>query len=154
MKTTIQTENGTPPSPQPVSAMPVRKRPWSPLVWGGLALVVVAIAAVLFVRLRAGKALTYVTAPVVRTTLVQTVTAEGTVNPQNLILVGTQVSGTISELDVDYNSAVRVGQVMAKSIRRHSGMRSMPPPRPHAIWQPICSRRRLRAKRRAERGDR
>ena len=114
MKTTIQTQNETPPSPQPVSAMPVRKRPRSPLVWGGLALVVVAVAAVLFVRLRAGKAITYATAPVVRTTLVQTVTAEGTVNPQNLILVGTQVSGTISELDVDYNSAVRVGQVMAK----------------------------------------
>jgi len=58
--------------------------------------------------------MTYVTQPVVRTTLVQTVTAEGTVNPQNLILVGTQVPGTISELDVDYNSPVRVGQVMAK----------------------------------------
>jgi len=74
----------------------------------------VGAAVVLVLRLRAGPALTYVTQPVVRTTLVQTVTAEGTVNRQNLILVGTQVSGTISELDVDYNSPVRVGQVMAK----------------------------------------
>jgi HlyD family secretion protein len=114
MKATIQPQNGASTSAQPISAVPVRRRRRSSLVWGVLALVVVAIAAVLIVRLRAGKAVTYVTAPVVRTTLVQTVTAEGTVNPQNLILVGTQVSGTISELDVDYNSAVRVGQVMAK----------------------------------------
>jgi HlyD family secretion protein len=72
----------------------------------------VAIGAVVYVRGRT--TLQYVTAPVIRAGLVQTVTASGTVNPQNLILVGTQVSGTISELDVDYNSSVRVGQVMAK----------------------------------------
>jgi HlyD family secretion protein len=56
----------------------------------------------------------YVTAPVTQQTLVQTVTASGTVNPQNDISVGTQVSGTIASIAVDYNSKVRKGQVLAR----------------------------------------
>ena len=44
----------------------------------------------------------------------QTVSATGTVNPQNTIDVGTQVSGTVSEVDVDYNSKVKRGQVLAR----------------------------------------
>ena len=55
-----------------------------------------------------------ITTPVVRQTLVQSVTASGTVNPQNLISVGTQVSGTIASIDVDYNSKVKKGQVLAR----------------------------------------
>ncbi len=55
-----------------------------------------------------------ITAPVVTQTLVQSVTASGTVNPQNLVSVGTQVSGTIASIDVDYNSKVRKGQVLAR----------------------------------------
>src|SRR5579863_4306793 len=55
-----------------------------------------------------------ITAPVVTQTLVQSVTASGTVNPQNLVSVGTQVSGTIASIYVDYNSKVRRGQVLAR----------------------------------------
>ncbi len=54
------------------------------------------------------------TAPVTQGTLVSTVTASGTVNPQNLISVGTQISGTIAAIDVDYNSKVKRGQVLAR----------------------------------------
>ncbi|HTW85554.1 MAG TPA: efflux RND transporter periplasmic adaptor subunit [Candidatus Sulfotelmatobacter sp.] len=97
-----------PPPPPPRS----RRRPL--LLWAGLALLLALAALALVLRLRGGRAVGYFTAPVTRGSLVQTVTAEGTVNPQNLILVGTQVSGTIAELDVDYNSQVRAGQVMAK----------------------------------------
>jgi HlyD family secretion protein len=84
------------------------------MLWIAAVLVVAAIGVAVAVRLRGGHVPHYVTEPVQRGSLVQTVTAEGTVNPQNLISVGTQVSGTISELDVDYNSPVRTGQVMAK----------------------------------------
>lgn len=73
----------------------------------------VALAAVLVVRSRM-HAITYVTTPVVRNQLVQVVTASGTVNPQNTILVGTQVSGTILEQDADYNSVVGRGQVLTR----------------------------------------
>jgi HlyD family secretion protein len=64
--------------------------------------------------LRSRSTATFVTTPVTQTTLVSSVTASGTVNPQNLITVGTQVSGTIASIDVDYNSKVRKGQVLAR----------------------------------------
>jgi len=42
------------------------------------------------------------------------VTATGTMNAVTTVLVGTQVSGTISRLYVDYNSHVKKGQVIAE----------------------------------------
>jgi HlyD family secretion protein len=75
-------------------------------------LVVVLIAGTIMVRSKS--AVQVVTAPVVQQTLTQSVTASGTVNPQNSISVGTQESGTISQLDVDYNSKVTKGQVLAR----------------------------------------
>jgi HlyD family secretion protein len=56
----------------------------------------------------------YVTQPVVQQDLTQSVTASGTVNPQNTVNVGTQVSGAISAIYVDYNSKVKKGQVLAR----------------------------------------
>ncbi|HEY1977581.1 MAG TPA: efflux RND transporter periplasmic adaptor subunit [Candidatus Baltobacteraceae bacterium] len=78
----------------------------------GLALLCIAAATAGLVR--AKSRVSYVTAPATQQTLVQTVTASGVVNPQNNISVGTQVSGTISELDVDYNSKVKKGQILAR----------------------------------------
>jgi HlyD family secretion protein len=42
----------------------------------------------------------------------QTVSANGTLNPVKLVNVGTQVSGTVKKLNVDYNDRVEVGQVL------------------------------------------
>jgi HlyD family secretion protein len=78
-----------------------------------VALVIVALIAGTIV-VRSQNAVQVTTAPVVQETLAQSVTASGTVNPQNLISVGTQVSGTISQLDVDYNSKVTKGEVLAR----------------------------------------
>ena len=58
--------------------------------------------------------MSYVTKPIVRQTLVLSVTASGTVNPQNTVTVGTQVSGIISQLYVDFNSKVKMGEVLAR----------------------------------------
>src|SRR5581483_6546346 len=44
--------------------------------------------------------------------LTQTVTANGTVNPVGLVNVGTQVSGTVRKLYVDFNDRVKAGQVL------------------------------------------
>jgi len=63
-------------------------------------------------RAHAGNA--YLTQTVLQQDLTQNVTASGTVNPQNTVTVGTQVSGTISEISVDYNSKVRKGEVLAR----------------------------------------
>lgn len=42
----------------------------------------------------------------------QTVSANGTINPVSLVNVGTQVSGTVKRIHVDFNSKVRKGQVL------------------------------------------
>ena len=96
------------------------KKSWLnvPLRWRAIAAAVLVIAiiagGVFIYRAQTAGSVAYVTAPVVQQDLVQTVSATGTVNPQNTINVGTQVSGTISEVDVDYNSKVKKGQVLAR----------------------------------------
>lgn len=42
----------------------------------------------------------------------QTVSANGTINPVTLVSVGTQVSGTVRKLYVDFNSKVQKGQIL------------------------------------------
>lgn len=44
----------------------------------------------------------------------QTVTATGTINPVALVNVGSQVSGTVVELNADFNDRVSKGQVLLK----------------------------------------
>ena len=58
--------------------------------------------------------ITYNTEPVVRDDLTQVVTATGTLNPVVNVTVGSQVSGRISKLYVDYNSVVKSNQVIAE----------------------------------------
>ena len=79
-----------------------------------LSTLVLATVAIYVWRLRTPPALTFVTQPVIRQTLVQSASATGTVNAQDTISVGSQVSGTISELLVDYNSRVRKGDILAR----------------------------------------
>ena len=83
------------------------------LLLGTAAVVIAAVLAVLFVA-RAHPGIAYTTAPIAVETLTQSVTASGTVNPQNSISVGTQVSGTIASIDVDFNSKVTKGEVLAR----------------------------------------
>lgn len=54
------------------------------------------------------------TAPVSRNTINNMVTATGTVEPVIEVEVGTQVSGIINRIYVDYNSVVKKGQVIAE----------------------------------------
>ena len=56
----------------------------------------------------------YQTVPVERGDITQEVTATGTLNPLTNVLVGCQVSGTISKIYVDYNSLVKAGQLIAE----------------------------------------
>jgi len=48
-----------------------------------------------------------------RTNLIQSVNANGQITPIRLIQVGSQVSGTITEIKVDFNSRVKSGDVLA-----------------------------------------
>lgn len=58
--------------------------------------------------------LRYKTAAVEQGNIAQTVTASGTLNPVALINVGSQVSGTVIELNADFNDRVKKGQVLLK----------------------------------------
>ncbi len=56
----------------------------------------------------------YRTGKIERGTLAATVSASGAVNPVSLVTVGTQVSGQIRDLLVDFNTEVKAGQLLAQ----------------------------------------
>ena len=56
----------------------------------------------------------YITKPVTQETITQYVEASGTIKPINTIEVGTQVSGTVAKIYVDYNSVVKKGDLLAE----------------------------------------
>lgn len=84
------------------------------------ALVIVAVAAIatLAVWLLSGgkkeETITFDTAAVAPANIMNSITATGTIEPVTSVTVGTQVSGIVSKLFVDYNSVVKKGQVIAE----------------------------------------
>ncbi len=77
------------------------------------ALFAVVAAYLLFARGN-GKAPLYRTEPVERGEIAETVLATGNVNAVTTVQVGSQVSGTLQQLFVDFNSKVTKGQVIAQ----------------------------------------
>lgn len=80
--------------------------------------VAIAIIAAVTIFMRSNKrqpiTIIYETAKVECATISNSVTATGTIEPVNKVEVGTQVSGIISKIYVDYNSIVKKGQVIAE----------------------------------------
>lgn len=83
-------------------------------LWIAVAVVVVAIFLWLVLRPSKGTGAELETAPTSRITISNTVTATGTVEPVTEVEVGTQVSGIIDKLYVDYNDVVKAGQLIAE----------------------------------------
>jgi HlyD family secretion protein len=65
-------------------------------------------------KYRGGKPVTYTKMEVTRGDITQIVTATGTLNPVVNVQVGSQISGNIQKLFVDFNSPVKAGQVVAQ----------------------------------------
>jgi HlyD family secretion protein len=84
--------------------------------WIAIVVVVVAAAAAAWFLLAGNKngSPSYRTAKVERGDVVQTVRATGVVQPIKLVQVGTQVNGPVQKLYVDYNSAVKEGDLVAQ----------------------------------------
>ena len=61
-----------------------------------------------------GRKVVYSTAPVEKQDISTSITATGTIEPVTEVEVGTQVSGIIDKIYVDYNSEVHKGQVIAE----------------------------------------
>ena len=82
-----------------------------------LVLVVLAVVLALggfYLLKNKGNGVQFKTARVSRGDLRATVTATGTVSAVTTVLVGTQVSGTVKQIFVDYNSPVKKGQLLAQ----------------------------------------
>jgi HlyD family secretion protein len=56
----------------------------------------------------------YKTQPARVGTIIVTVSATGNLQPTNQVVVGSELSGTIKSVEVDYNDQVKVGQVLAR----------------------------------------
>lgn len=75
----------------------------------------VLIITLLFIKMAASKnKVSYKSVPIKKRTIIESVEASGIVNPVQTVDIGTQVSGTIKEIYVDYNSQVKKGQLLAQ----------------------------------------
>ena len=84
-------------------------------LWIAVAIVaVVAIAALLLSGGKKKQQVSFETAKVEVGDISTSITATGTIEPVTSVTVGTQVSGIVSKLYVDYNSVVKKGQVIAE----------------------------------------
>ncbi len=83
--------------------------------WVLLALLIAAVGA--FWQLRSGQSgsgTSYLTDPAARGSLKVIVTATGSVQPTNQVDVSSELSGIVRKVHVDYNSPVKVGEVLAE----------------------------------------
>ncbi|CDD06107.1 efflux RND transporter periplasmic adaptor subunit [Prevotella sp. CAG:592] len=84
-------------------------------IWIGIGIIaVLAIATWMFSGGKKEQAVTFDTAKVELANIKNSVTATGSVEPVTSVTVGTQVSGIISRLYVDYNTVVKKGQIIAE----------------------------------------
>ena len=87
---------------------------------GWIAIGVIAVILIAWFFLRGGKKeekVSFETAKVETGKIQTSITATGTIEPVTSVTVGTQVSGIVSRLYVDYNSIVKKGQVIAELDR-------------------------------------
>ncbi|MBA4390594.1 MAG: efflux RND transporter periplasmic adaptor subunit [Syntrophus sp. (in: bacteria)] len=83
------------------------------IIIAAIIVVLIGAGAFIFFKSRNG-AVKFKTTPVTSGPLRSTVTATGTMNAVTTVLVGTQVSGTLKKLYVDFNSKVKKGQIIAE----------------------------------------
>ena len=89
------------------------------VIYGIAALVVVGALGTCLGGGPKGNTINLVTEKVESGNLSSTITATGTIEPVTKVEVGTQVSGIIDRIYVDYNSVVKKGQVIAEMDRRN-----------------------------------
>ncbi|MDL2227554.1 efflux RND transporter periplasmic adaptor subunit [Odoribacter sp. OttesenSCG-928-L07] len=76
--------------------------------------IIVGLGFYLFSNKTTKAGIVFKTAPVAKGTISHVVTATGTLEPIIQVEVGTQVSGIVSKIYVDYNSEVKKGQIIAE----------------------------------------
>ena len=89
-----------------------KKRIW--LIVLGIVVLTIVVAMIVKASKSANKELVIRTHVVGEYTVENTVTATGTIEPVETVEVGTQVSGKVEKIYVDYNDVVKKGQLMAE----------------------------------------
>ena len=99
--------------PDELAPTPLWRRP---SLWIAAVLVVALAAGATYwqSRRQAAAAPVYVTEPVTRGNLSITVTANGTLQPTRIVNIGSELSGTVTRVNVDVNDRVRKGQVLVE----------------------------------------
>jgi HlyD family secretion protein len=103
------------------SSLPLAISPWQRFLrlprafrYSGLALLVLVALLCADLLISRNATTTYVTASVDRGMVARAVTATGSINPVLTITVGSYVSGVIQEIDCDFNTKVKRGQLCAR----------------------------------------
>ncbi len=78
-----------------------------------IAAVILVLALLALLSAKKGKT-KYISEEIKKDTITEFVEASGTIKPINTIEVGTQVSGTVAKIYVDYNSTVKKGDLLAE----------------------------------------
>lgn len=84
------------------------------MLWTGGALLVAIVLMLVVTRRSSGNQVKYQTQELVRGNLTVVVSATGTLQPTNQVEVGSEISGTLKTVEVDYNARVKRGQVLAR----------------------------------------
>lgn len=84
------------------------------LLWGAALLLVAVIALLVWKKRASDNQVSYQTQQVTRGSITVTVSATGTLQPNNQVDVGSEISGTFRTVEVDYNDRVKRGQVLAR----------------------------------------
>lgn len=87
---------------------------WRHKWWSLTAIIILLTAGIWWLLASGADRVEYVTVNITRGDIRQVVTATGEINPVNTVSVGSQVSGTIEDIFVDYNSHVEKGQLLLK----------------------------------------
>lgn len=90
------------------------KKKISFILTGGLCLVLLFIAFYLLLSPSSKQAIRFTTQTAQVGEIANSITATGTIEPVTEVEVGTQVSGIIAKIYVDYNSIVKKGQIIAE----------------------------------------
>jgi len=85
---------------------------WKPVIYIALAIATAGFSYLMFWPRPLPPTQQYITAAVEQGMLIQTVSANGALNPVVLVNVGTQVSGVVKKIYADFNDKVEQGQVL------------------------------------------
>ncbi len=77
------------------------------------AIIVLVLSGIAYAQFKTHK-VTYQTEKLTKCTITDVVEASGTINPVNIVSVGSTVSGLMKEIYVDFNSEVKKGQLLAQ----------------------------------------